>query len=314
MIESYKEHIELTMSIGCKSMCSYCPQETFISQYKAKGMSGSKYMTLENLKNYMMKVPRELIVSMAGFSEPLNNPEFLDIYKWLIDDGRHIDLNTTLFPSNREQLRGLLEIGLEYVQLHVPDADNLTKIKVDREYLSNLRFFLSHLEGTGTALIVTCLGKRIHEDVESLLSKYSDKDFIKAINIGSKFINDRTGNVTNYSVEILYKHEGPLYCSKSYRTLNFANLLPNGDLALCCMDWSLENILGNLEEDTYDVILNSEKANIIREKMKSGGSSLICSTCSMAVAGEPPEVVPEYFRGRELKTKPNPPKFSKEDL
>jgi hypothetical protein len=37
-------------------------------------------------------------------------------------------------------------------------------------------------------------------------------------------------------------------------------LLPNGDVSLCCMDYSLENILGNLNKQSFDEVVPKYKS------------------------------------------------------
>ena len=38
-----------------------------------------------------------------------------------------------------------------------------------------------------------------------------------------------------------------LHCDRIYQNV----LLPNGDVVLCCMDWSAEHVLGNNDRMTF---------------------------------------------------------------
>ena len=48
-------------------------------------------------------------------------------------------------------------------------------------------------------------------------------------------------------------------------------LLPNGDVSLCCMDYGLDNIIGNLDQQSYeDVVPESETCYDICLKCENG--------------------------------------------
>lgn len=46
----------------------------------------------------------------------------------------------------------------------------------------------------------------------------------------------------------------PVKCDPTEGLMDHSVLLPNGDVVLCCMDWGLEHVIGNLLEDTYEDI------------------------------------------------------------
>ena len=50
------------------------------------------------------------------------------------------------------------------------------------------------------------------------------------------------------------KPSGKLRCDRIYQNV----LLPNGDVVLCCMDWSAEHVLGNLKRDRFEDLYRSE--------------------------------------------------------
>lgn len=56
-------------------------------------------------------------------------------------------------------------------------------------------------------------------------------------------------------------------------------VLPNGDLYLCCSDWSLKHYLGNLLNDKHnsDVIVSNR--NNIYKLCKDNKSDVLCRTC-----------------------------------
>ena len=47
---------------------------------------------------------------------------------------------------------------------------------------------------------------------------------------------------------------GGYYCNRALR-MNHNVLLPNGDVVLCCMDFGMQHVLGNLKRQSYEEIL-----------------------------------------------------------
>ena len=61
-------------------------------------------------------------------------------------------------------------------------------------------------------------------------------------------------------------------------------LLPNGDVVLCCMDYSLKHKIGNLlEQDYYEMFPSGGLAKLIGENMIPRHSSeSLCKSCTRA--------------------------------
>jgi radical SAM protein with 4Fe4S-binding SPASM domain len=58
-------------------------------------------------------------------------------------------------------------------------------------------------------------------------------------------------------------------------------LLPNGDIVLCCMDFSYKHIIGNLLKSSYeDIFKNNEFLKIVKVNESEGFSKCsICKSC-----------------------------------
>lgn len=61
-------YLEITTNIGCSNNCWYCPQDLLLSQYHSKSS-----MSLVYFDKYLAKIPKEVIIMFAGFSEPFLN-------------------------------------------------------------------------------------------------------------------------------------------------------------------------------------------------------------------------------------------------
>jgi Iron-sulfur cluster-binding domain len=83
-------------------------------------------------------------------------------------------------------------------------------------------------------------------------------------------------------VEHTPHHEVPVSCSFTpFYDQNV--MLPNGDVVLCCMDYSLKHKLGNLiTGDYYDLFASPVLAHLHAENMKHCHSDTICKKCTRA--------------------------------
>lgn len=62
-------------------------------------------------------------------------------------------------------------------------------------------------------------------------------------------------------------------------------VLPNGDVVLCCMDYSLKHVIGNLLRSEYqDLFTSPEMQRIYQENRKTGFSEqTICRSCENVI-------------------------------
>ena len=74
--------------------------------------------------------------------------------------------------------------------------------------------------------------------------------------------------------------EGRLSCITSGREMNHNVLLPDGTVIMCCMDYGMTGVFGNLLEQDYNDVLNSEAACVMRGTLDGGES--ICRHCTNA--------------------------------
>jgi radical SAM protein with 4Fe4S-binding SPASM domain len=121
----------------------------------------------------------------------------------------------------------------------------------------------------------------IHDDIK--------KFDIKLVDWNINWLGHTRANslsVTSKNNEIVYlhtDHENPVSCA-STPFYDHNVLLPNGDVVLCCMDYSLKHIIGNLLTDDYDSLyLSSELIKIMKENKKTTHSKCsICKSCDNA--------------------------------
>ena len=92
-------------------------------------------------------------------------------------------------------------------------------------------------------------------------------------------MHDRAGNVEcrpHKSID----PDCSLYCVTSGKAMDHNVLLPDGTVIMCCMDYGMTGVFGNLFEQSYDEVLNSDAARAMRETLNRGES--ICRHCANA--------------------------------
>lgn len=75
-----------------------------------------------------------------------------------------------------------------------------------------------------------------------------------------------------------------LTCSFAGPEFNNHVVLPDGTVLLCCMDYGMQHVLGNLKTQTYDEIRNNwEMKKIFQGAQGDESVELLCRKCLSAV-------------------------------
>jgi len=93
----------------------------------------------------------------------------------------------------------------------------------------------------------------------------------------------RAGNLTNYpGMDLQKRLSGIIYCDSCGSDFNHNVLLPNGDVIVCCMDYAMQYIIGNLAETSYADLFKSDIIRGMRDKLIDDGSDIFCRYCHNA--------------------------------
>ena len=93
------------------------------------------------------------------------------------------------------------------------------------------------------------------------------------------------------------RHATPVSCSFT-PFYDHNVLLPNGDVVICCMDYSVKHKIGNLIEGDYFSLFSSRgMAELHSENTKPGYSDkTICKSCNRAIRYEIAPDQRQYWR------------------
>jgi sulfatase maturation enzyme AslB (radical SAM superfamily) len=264
-------HLEITTMIGCKVACLYCPQDKISRRYQG----ADRMMTLEDFKTYLDKVPRDVVAHFTGFAEPFLNPACMDMIEHAARRGHPIYLNTTLAAVTPADVARLARLAFHSFGIHLPSAEELMNLAVDDAYIA----LLADLVAAGVVTELHFHGQEVHPRVGAWLRAH-------AVECRSIEIFDRAGNLDTGEVAARVSKPvaaaahptGVLGCERIYQNV----LLPNGDVALCCMDWSAKHLLGNLRRDSFEALHKSRTFRQVLRGLRDPRVDLLCRTCSFA--------------------------------
>lgn len=262
----------ISTGIGCGVLCSYCPQASIGTAYKQ--FNGPSKMSFELFKRCADKLPKDVIVDFTGYYEPFLNPDCTQMILYAHDLGLSVRLSTTVMGLTAGQVDQFKHIPFTKFAVHLPDTKGLTRIIVDDSYLeafqrlidsdiSNMAFHVHEGDDGPEAP---------HETVDAILSAHG-------LEAENRWINTRAGNIEIKGRETPERLQGELaMCPRIYQSV----LMPSGDVALCCMDWTLEHVIGNLVEGDYDALFEGPVFQEVLRGYKDDTVDILCRTCEVA--------------------------------
>jgi hypothetical protein len=256
--------LEITTTIGCKMCCAYCAQPLLIREYKKRSNISS--FSMEAFKECINKVTSDVEIRFGGLAEPWLNNQCTDMLLFAFDKGHKISVFTTLVGMTTSDIKRMERVNFELFLVHLPSENGYEKIDLNNTYFKTLEQLVKnkipatyHFHGTGVHPLI--------------------KEYIKNKELTNYKIISRCGHVKMEGVSSLVKKTGKIYCTLD---LKFNIILPNGDLVLCCMDYGLEYILGNILTMDYDSLFKTRVFNKIEEGLKDDSFEILCRFCEFA--------------------------------
>ncbi len=265
--------LEITAKIGCGIACRYCPQQMLLNAYFREDKRRKAYMELSDYKRCILHMPKDAIISFAGFVEPFHHKDAVEMLLFAHEMGYQLELFTTFEGVSRAQYEQIKDIPFVRVELHIPDKNQNARIRTTKEYWEVVKLALEQKKPNGRAFLdkAHCHG----EPVDAFLELADGKT-----EIGTALM-DRAGNLKadENLRQGVYK-SGKIYCTKAHRQNQWV-LLPDGTVTLCCMDFGLKHVIGNLLENTYEELLKQDAWTGIRRQMMQlqEDCGLLCRNC-----------------------------------
>ena len=267
--------LEITTKIGCRNNCAYCPQDRLIGAFSRKRdqthldrakSNGIFMMGPETFARCLARVPVSVDIHFTGMCEPWLNPDCTRMLLLAHERGHRIAASTTLAGMTFHDIDALAEVPFKIFWLHLPSAEGLEAIRVDADYLGLLERMLA------SPIPLRCHfhGQKLHPALESL----SDHVHRQTLSI-------RSGNARAAGgCPPVRRNPGRITCA---RNLRCNVLLPSGDVVLCCNDYGMQHVLGNLLTDHYTDLHRSPEFHRVQQGLGDPGMEILCRYCDVDV-------------------------------
>ena len=223
-------------------------------------------------------------IKLSWRGEPLLNKNIVDMIKYAKDKGvLEVSFNTNGLLLNDELSEQLIDSGLDMILFSVDGATKETyeKIRLGGNYdnmVANIERFLEIRKSKGKKLPYvrmqfTKMQENEHE-IDLFFKKWDA--LVDKIIITPSFplqLDSETKSKMNFYV----KERKP--CSQLWRRLSVSW---DGDIAMCCIDWKPDIVLGNIKTDTIYSVWHGDKLENIRylHRLGSLDNINVCKSCA----------------------------------
>ena len=267
--------MELTTMIGCPLRCSFCPQENLLQSYG----KDTKYMSQVDLTRMLVKLPKHTRIDFSGMSEPWANPGCTSMLEEVLYMGFKVAIYTTLYGmEDPERVKKVIEAHkdqIEVVMLHLPDSNgNMKGWKNSPEWMEALRIMATLDVPCGVGAMTMDRSGVVHPDLQPIVGQLAGwMGHTRADSLDVGQIGEQVISMTPHNIFSLTCASTPFYDRNV--------LLPNGSVVLCCMDYNLSHVLGNLLEQTYEEVMQGKPLlDLIAHNEALGFTKCsICKSC-----------------------------------
>jgi tetratricopeptide (TPR) repeat protein len=254
--------LEITTVIpkkGCVVDCVFCPQEILKKSYNDE----MRYMKMDDFKKAIDKVPTEVRIIFSGFIEPFMSKLCTDMILYAYEKGHPIAIFTTAVGMTLDDVERIKHIPFDDgpnggFTLHLPDAEHLAKHPVTKSYIkvleaikkANLKsFYLMSMGKVDKKILDLNLWNKEDIHIPQMWSRAGNLRGEASMKPELRRVAGRVSDATKYNEENYKDVELTCGCIEDlYHNI----LLPNGDVSLCCMDYGLDHITGNLYEQSFE--------------------------------------------------------------
>jgi len=223
-------------------------------------------MEFDVFQDILARVPANVRICFSGMSEPWANPECTRMALHSHATGHQVSVFTTLVGMTISDVQQFKHIPFCTFVVHLPSGEGYEKITIDDDYLE----VLTRLSAGSLVTQWLCLGETLHPLVARTLDR--------TVSIGQVFT--RAGNVTIDDRPAPRRRKGRIRCERNLRQ-NI--LLPNGDVLLCCMDYGMNHVLGNLKEQDYESLFRGREFQLVEQGLADESEEILCRYCDCFV-------------------------------
>jgi len=270
----------------CNLRCKFCPQSSPTKELKKDMMTVNTFKkSIDDLLEFPDKIN---LLRVCGNGEPLMNKNILemlqyakekDITKKIVLVSNGLLLNDNLIKNIPKYID---EMVISIEGLNSNDYQQVCERKADfNGLIKNLNKLYKNKKEC--SLYIKTHHRAINSKIDELkfmnmFENICDKIFIeKLVPIWNEFKSVYNQNEFRYEREEIVKKQ---VCPQIFKGLQ---IMANGEVLPCCVDWKRYNKLGNLNEISISDIWNGRKLRELQIKHLNGEKDNIkpCKSCSM---------------------------------
>ena len=254
--------LEITTVIpkkGCVVDCVFCPQEILKKSYNDEMW----YMSMADFKRAIDKVPTEVRIIFSGFIEPFMNKHCSDMMIYAHERGHPVAVFTTAVGMTIDDVEKIKHIPYDDgpnggFTLHLPDEEHLAKHPVTKRYIEVIKaikeanlnsFYLMSMGKVDDKILDLNLWSEDEIHIPQMWSRAGNLRGEAMVKPELRRVAGRVSDAAKFNEENYKDVELTCGCIEDlYHNI----LLPNGDISLCCMDYGLDHITGNLYEQSFE--------------------------------------------------------------
>jgi hypothetical protein len=277
--------LEITTRLGCSLACRFCPQDRLVKSYPPQA---ARTLSLAEFKLVAGKLPARVRIDFSGMAEPWLNRDATAMVAHAFELGRSVAIYSTLQGMSPRDADMLIERYADRITweapwvIHLPDRQgNMAGWKPSRAYLDTLSRFVALRRERAPAGLSFMTMSPDGEVAPALRPVFGETlDSFVAV---SRAENLDRSQFTPGALLRPVRHETALLCG-STPFFDHNTMLPNGDVVLCCMDYSRRHVLGNLFRQSYaDLFSGAAMAAVRLRAMCADDADLLCRRCHHAV-------------------------------
>jgi len=186
--------------------------------------------------------------------------------------GLPITVYTTLVGMKMRDVELLQGLSFKDFCIHLPDKQGFAKIPITDEYLAVLTACFTTVQ-TSRGIAYSLFGE-LDDRVKAIVG---DK-----VGVPANYMVSRSGLLSDYGLRV--DKTGPVrcLCVGESEVLDHNVLLPDGRVVVCCMDFGMKYVLGNLLKQEYESLFVGKVADDIRQGLR-GKSQILCHKCEYGV-------------------------------
>ncbi len=266
--------MEVTTTIakgGCVVDCVFCPQR--VLEESTKNYVGDRVLSMDNYLRALEKIPKEVRITFAGFTEPYLNKNCTKMILAAHDAGHPVALFTTgvgMRPEDVDAIKHIKYPGDSNggLVLHLPDQDRNAKHPINANFIKTIERF-KEVSGEIQNFRLMAMGP-VHESVRHCFPEASVPMFWNRA--GNLTKEEKMKPIRSQIWEQVWHSpivSEPRTCAAE-EGLYHGVMLPNGDVSLCCQDYSLQHIVGNLFTMDYEDVIPAPQSTF-----------KLCESCEM---------------------------------